>query len=106
MRNEQVDRAVSIEVRRYDNRGRLRIRQRIARWEPSFSVVHAHKAGVTLRRWIAAIRGDNVWITITIQIGERHIARDPMRVAEGSPDSEMTLAVVEINQFPIGRIVA
>src|ERR1035438_8254258 len=48
----------------------------------------------------------NVGRTITVQIRENNVPRGPIRIAEGSAQTEMSRAIVQQNYLRIGRVVA
>jgi hypothetical protein len=57
-------------------------------------------------RVVAAVGGHDVRIAVTLQIRQGHVPCTPLGIAERAEFSEVALAVIQVDKFTIGRIVA
>jgi hypothetical protein len=52
------------------------------------------------------VSGDHVGSTVAVQVRNRGIASRPLRITPGARHGESPFAVVEVEELPIGGIVA
>ena len=57
-------------------------------------------------RIVAAVGGHDVWISVTAEVRQGHVPCAPLGIAERAEFSEVALAVIQVDKFAIGRIVA
>ena len=57
-------------------------------------------------RIVTAVGGHDVRIAVTVEVREGHVPRAPLGIAERAEFREVALAVIQVNKFAIGRIVA
>ena len=114
MRHEQIERAITVKIRRYDGRCRL-CRERFACGKPALAVVEADVTrsgdlgaftGFHQVRIVAAVGGHDVRIAVTVQIRQGHVPCAPLGIAERAEFSEMALPIIQVDNFAIRRIVA
>jgi hypothetical protein len=57
-------------------------------------------------RIVAAVGDHDVWIAVTVEVRQGHVPCAPLGIAERAEFSEVALAVIQVDEFAIGRIVA
>src|SRR5580658_6824817 len=105
VRHEQVDCSIAVEVDRYDGCCRF-CRERFAGGKVALAVV---QADVTRRGdfgAFAAVGDHDVRIAVAVQVGQCHITRGPVRVAECTGLGEVSSSVIQVDKLAIRRIVA
>ena len=105
MRHEQINFSVSIQVRRDDDRGGLS-RQWDFIWKAAFAIIEAHM-GRHRPGWVAGTIGrDDVSVAVAIEVGHRDVTRGPLGAPEAAGGAVVSPAIVEVNHFAVGTIVA
>src|SRR5580704_1548966 len=105
VRDEQVDCSIAVEVGRHDGCCRF-CRERFAGGKVALAVV---QADVTRRGdfgAFAAVGDHDVRIAVAVQVGQCHITRGPVRVAECTGLGEVSSSVIQVDKLAIRRIVA
>ncbi len=101
MGHREIYRPVVVEVTGHDAGSRLggQFDAQVP-WKPSRAVVEAEEAGRQ------AVGGDHIRKAITIEIGDRGVARIPLRLTPGAPEGKAAMPVIEVDEFEVGRVVA